>query len=102
MSVQSARLIGSRGEIEAKVGDRFMLVHPRDGTWEIVEFDLGDRIYSPSGLGGAPTVWCRFVAGGFPPTWREYQREDGCVAMCGDSVASALLSPASGVEGGGQ
>lgn len=83
-------LTGYRGSVEAAVGDTFTLAMPSDGTWRIVEF-TSERTYSPSGFGGTPSVWCRLVEGD-PQRWAAYRRADGCVELCGDSIASALIA----------
>jgi hypothetical protein len=83
----------SKGERTLRAGMRW-----RDGlhgsTWEVVEPE-GGRIYSPSGLGGTPTFWCRPV--GVLPAGAEHlldgHREDGCVSFCGDSIAAGLIEP---------
>lgn len=81
----------SKGERDVQPGMRW-----RDlmsgSEWEVVE-PAGSRIYSPSGLGGTPTFWCRAV--GETPLhatrFAEYARADGCVEFCGDSIAANLL-----------
>ena len=80
----------SKGEREVLPGMRW-----RDmmtgSTWEVVEL-TGDRIYSPSGLGGTPNFWCRCIEWTAPAErWKEGARSDGCIAFCGDSIAAMLL-----------
>jgi hypothetical protein len=81
----------SKGERDVTPGMRW-----RDlltgSTWEVVE-QTGQGIYSPSGMGGTPTFWCKPV-GVLPKEalrWLEDAREDGCVAFCGDSIAAMLI-----------
>jgi hypothetical protein len=88
----SARtLTGSAGTIAAAIGDRFTTA-PHDGsvTWEIASFPGGWN-YSPSGIGGTPTVRCRPVAGKLPDWWQQWMNEDGTCDWCGDSVATLLI-----------
>lgn len=81
----------SKGERDVVAG-----MHWRDlltgSTWQVVG-PTGDGIYSPSGLGGTPTFWCRPVGEVPGPArrWLEDAREDGCVAFCGDSIAAMLI-----------
>lgn len=87
----------SKGEREVLPGMQWrdMLT---GSTWEVVE-PTGDRIYSPSGFGGAPNFWCRCVE--WTPAaerWKADARDDGCIAFCGDSIASMLLTPNVGVH----
>lgn len=82
------RLTGSKGSIDAKVGDRFRWW---DGTeWEIVGF-TADRIYSPSGFGGTPIVTLRCLGGDVDPITARFM--DGELSdWCGDSVATGLIN----------
>lgn len=88
---ETVQLTGSRGTIAAKVGDTF---HDRTygGDWCIERFDTGDRLYSPSGLGGTFIIRCRPISD-MPPYWKKYLEEDGTVLWCADSVASCMLTP---------
>jgi len=94
-------LIGSAGEVDAKIGDRFTWPYwaPEDErlTWEIADFPGGSS-YSPSGLGGTPTVACRPIANIVPEWWRQYVKPDGTVDWCGDSIATAILATAQPAE----
>ena len=56
--------------------------------WEVVAFK-GDRIYSPSGLGGTPIVRCKPLTE-LADHWKKYVEPDGLVDWCGDSVAGAV------------
>lgn len=81
----------SRGLREVSAGMQWQDLLTRS-TWEVVELK-GERIYSPSGLVGTPTFWCKPV-GELPKEaqrWLEDAREDGCVAFCGDSIAAMLI-----------
>lgn len=91
--MQELKLVCSSGEIVAKIGDRFK---DHNGEWEIVSFDAG-RTYSPSCLGGTPTVVLKPL--GEIPSWlRQYAREDGMMEYCGDSVAACLLDREDGMN----
>jgi hypothetical protein len=84
----------SRGQVEVRAGDEFSARDWHAGgttRWRIEGF-TGDRIYSPSGLGGAPIVRCRPLDG-MPASWAEHDNGDGTVDWCGDSVGAAILSP---------
>lgn len=72
-------------------------------TWEVVE-PSGQRMYSPSGLGGAMGFWCKPVGALSPDAsrWLEYARADGCVEFCGDSVAAMLLPANVAMSGAAQ
>jgi hypothetical protein len=71
---------------DVNVGDRFKWW---DGSeWEIVEF-TGQGMYSPSGIGGTPTLKCRPLSE-ISEHFRKYAEPDGTVDWCGDSVAGAL------------
>jgi hypothetical protein len=89
MSDRPTVLTCSSGQIGAKLGDRFDGGH--NGTWEIVVF-RDDVIYSPSVIGGAPTVVARPLSGSVPSWFEKYQNPDGTLDWCGDSVAAYLLS----------
>jgi hypothetical protein len=59
--------------------------------WEVVEL-TGERIYSPSGLGGTPCFWCKpIVMTPEAQNFLEDARPDGCVSFCGDSIAGGLI-----------
>jgi hypothetical protein len=82
----------SRGAVEARVGDEFDAPNYFKGggdRWRIEGF-TSERIYSPSGFGGAPIVRCRPL-NGMPTGWAEYDNGDGTVDWCGDSVGAALF-----------
>lgn len=83
-------LYGSRGPIEAHIGDQFNWHGVGGGRWRIEAF-TSKRIYSPSGLGGTIIVRCAPID---PPSpyWSDYLNPDGTADWCGDSVASALVS----------
>jgi len=84
------QITGSRGTIAAKVGDTFH-DYTYGGDWRIERFDTGDRLYSPSGLGGTFTVRCTPISD-MPPYWQKYLEDDGTVLWCADSVASCMLA----------
>lgn len=81
------------GKVDARVGDQFDGGH--NGVWEIVRFG-DDRSYSPSSLGGCPTVIARPLSGQIPSWFEKYRNSDGTIDWCGDSVAAYLLT---GVDG---
>lgn len=73
----------SNGYREVETGMKFNC----EGTqWEVIE-PANKSTYSPSSLGGTPTFWCKPEKA---DTYKQYQREDGCVEFCGDSVAAML------------
>lgn len=63
-------------------------------VWEVVEAS-GERMYSPSSLGGVMGFWCKPVKDQTPESesWLAYSRDDGCIEFCGDSVAAMLIAP---------
>lgn len=81
----------SKGERTLRAGMRW-----RDSitgsVWEVVEPE-GGRIYSPSGLGGTPTFWCKPVEKTeAAQPWLADARADGSVSFCGDSIAAGLIA----------
>jgi len=86
-----ATLTGSAGTITAKIGDRFRWPYwsVRAAEWEIVGFP-GEYTYSPTGLGGTPTVIARHVGGELEPH-EAHWTENGLCEWCGDSVATAMI-----------
>jgi hypothetical protein len=75
------------GTEQVSIGDRFAWWDGR--TWEVAAFTDG-RSYSPSGLGGTPTVLCRQIAGERDNHAHQWADADGLVEWCGDSVAAGL------------
>lgn len=77
-----------QGSIEAEIGDRFGWW---DGTeWEIVSL-TGERMYSPSGLGGTPIIQCKHLDGKLAGPMLQYTDANGLCEWCGDSVGAALF-----------
>ena len=85
--IQEMEIAFSRGSHRVRVGDRF---HDdfHGGDWEIVAF-LVERIYSPSGFGGTPTLECKPLSE-LPDYWKKWVKPNGNVDWCGDSVAGCL------------
>lgn len=94
---EDVKLHCSRGEVTARVGDEFGWFGIGEGRWRIEGF-TANRIYSPSGFGGAPIVRCRPL-GEVPPYWAQYVNDDGTVDWCGDSVGAALMAALSNSTG---
>lgn len=104
----------SAGEVDVLPGDRWQDLLTRS-RWEVVEPDPNSpRIYSPSGWGGTPIIWCRLLdlleeadtsastlsahgaaneqwAQAKVQSWLREARADGCVAFCADSVAGGVM-----------
>jgi hypothetical protein len=86
--LRELKLTCASGDVIAKIGDRFS---DHSGKWEIVSFNLAKYSYSPSTIGGTPTVNVKPI--GPMQTWLEkYKLDDGTIEFCGDSVAAALTS----------
>lgn len=86
-SIEVAFYNGKRGKIS--IGDRFRDEHREKIEWEVVGW-TGRSTYSPSGFGGTPTAVCKPLTPlvGF---WKKYERADGNVDWCADSVAGMLF-----------
>lgn len=84
---KSLELAYSGGKQFVSIGDQFRdFLSPI--RWEVVGW-TGDRSYSPSGLGGTPSVACRPLDE-LTDYWKKYLEPDGTVIWCGDSVASCM------------
>ncbi len=79
------------GSIDCRVGDQF--TEPTGCRWKIVSFS-DDRTYSPSSIGGTPTVYAKCL-GEFPAYFAQWREADGTLGFCGDSVAEMILRPVS-------
>jgi hypothetical protein len=77
----------SCGRQLVRVGDRF---HDfgYGGDWEVVAF-VDDWNYSPSGLGGTPTIECKPISE-LPDYWKQWVKPNGNTDWCGDSVAACI------------
>lgn len=78
------RLACSRGIVRVATGDCFWA---HGAVWR-VELLTSAGIYSPSGLGGTPGIWCRVIHGRPSGLMAKYADAEG-VEWCGDSVAAA-------------
>lgn len=87
LNLAEAELAYSRGRQLVRVGDKFR-DRSSGGDWEVVGF-TGEMNYSPSGIGGAPTVRCRCLSNP-PEYWQKWMLDDGTVDWCGDSVAACI------------
>ncbi len=84
--LQAMQVACSRGRRLVSVGDEF----EDGGARGRVEEFVGHGMYSPSGLGGTPTIRCRHIAGKLPRLWEQFMKgEFG--DWCGDSVAAHLM-----------
>ena len=77
----------SGGKQIVQIGDRF---HDASygGDWEVIAFTDGES-YSPSGLGGTPTIECKPLSE-LPQYWKKWKKPNGNTDWCGDSVAACL------------
>ncbi len=87
MSVSELELSYSSGKQLVRVGDRFRDI-ANGGDWEVVAF-LGVMNYSPSGLGGTPTIECKPLSE-LAPYWKRWEKPNGNTDWCGDSVAACI------------
>lgn len=81
------RLVSSAGATDVLPGQRF----EADGcVWEIIGL-TGERIYSPSGFGGTPTLNCRLISGEPDNRFTPHMKDGEC-EWCGDSVALHIIT----------
>jgi hypothetical protein len=77
MSNTTAKIWCSRGQVEVSIGDAFYWNGIGKGNYTVVGWG-SKLVYSPSGLGGAPTVFVR------------NEETQVCEEWCGDSVAAGI------------
>ncbi len=89
LDLKELELAHSGGKQLVRVGDRF---HDsgRDGEWEVIGF-TGEVNYSPSGIGGTPTVECKPLTE-MSDWWKKWAKPNGNVDWCGDSVACCIAA----------
>ncbi len=85
----------SSGTADIEVGTKFK---DGDTEWEVVAFTDGNN-YSPSGLGGTPTIRCKPLTAPHA-YWKQWMREDGTCDWCGDSIAARVLDASDGKNRG--
>lgn len=84
----SIKTAHSKGVHQISIGDRFKDDGRGGIEWEVVGW-TGRSSYSPHGIGGTLTVVCKPLTE-LTGWWKQWERADGNVDWCADSVAGLL------------